>query len=134
MNCYLALSLFLYLTSIVSYVIYPHISNTALKLKTAVLWSVIIRCLVMSSSPKMYSFLAELIRSGYFYDRPFGPGLCLKSFDVTSKPSNWTNKCSCCSERNCLRSALMKLWLVLIRVPLRGSCTSEGGIHHRLRN
>lgn len=64
----------------------------------------------------------------------FGPDLCLKSFDVTSKPSNWTNKCSCFSERNCLRSELMKLWLVLIRAPLRSSCTSEDGIHHRLRN
>jgi len=47
MNCYLALSLFLYFTSIASYVICPHSSNTALKLKTAVLRGLILRCLVM---------------------------------------------------------------------------------------
>jgi len=47
MNCYVVLSLFLYFTSIASYTIYPHSSNTALKLKTAVLWGVILLCLVM---------------------------------------------------------------------------------------
>jgi len=47
MECYLFLSLFLYFTSIASYVIYPHSSNTVLKLKTAVLWGVILRCLAM---------------------------------------------------------------------------------------